>query len=504
MSVDENKASAVIGGLSITDPDDHWFTWAVVNDVPFTIVDGQLQLAEGQSLDREAIDDGAVAVTIRATDTGGASTEQEFNINVNDENEFSPAIPANQSQPIAENTSAGTSVLDVQAGDADATATLSGWTITGGNTDVDGDSQPAFNIDGTGKITVNDMDDLDREQVAAFSLSLTVSDGQMTSAQRTVTVAIVDVNEPPTLGLDNLIVLERVSGLPIGLLSVIDPEDNSQEFTVSDPFELAGGEVRLKPDRHLLTGAQVVVDVTAMDSNDPQVTITESFTLTVQANSNPAQNPRASQIPALQYDVDNNGSVVPQDVLLLITELNRNGSQVLDEAYVQPVGGFYYDGNGDNQITPLDALDVIKFINKEGFFTAGESEPEGESRVAQRELRGSDTNIAGALSTQWETPPELRSAAQAHAILPFSYIVGPAHVNSATRAVEPESTAPSATVVARIVPFNDAERAASELVDADSRGKFDFSDHLEDDLEEVLSDIAEGVLAGWADNELIR
>jgi len=285
----------------------------------------------------------------------------------------------------------------------------------------------------------------------------------------------------------------------IGLLSVIDPEDDSQNFAVSDPFELVDGELRLKPNQHVLAGTQTVVDVTATDPDDPQVAITESFTLTVQANLNPVQNPRAAQIPALQYDVDNDGSVIPRDVLKVITEINRNGSRNLDESYVQPAGGLYFDGNGDNKITPLDVLDLINFVNREGFFSGGESEPEGEYGSAQRELRSSETAIAGATSAPWAASPRLSLVRPTDSMLPVSYIVAPVRIGAATGVVAPESTAPTAVVDARVVPFDDADRTASALVDADSRARFDLPDHLEGDLEEVLSDIAGDVLSGWMD-----
>ena len=85
------------------------------------------------------------------------------------------------------------SVLTVAATDDDATAVLSGWAITAGNTDKDGDSNLPFAINSsTGQNTANYSADLDSAQTASFALSVTVSDGTNTSATQTVTVNVLD------------------------------------------------------------------------------------------------------------------------------------------------------------------------------------------------------------------------------------------------------------------------------------------------------------------------
>ena len=60
-------------------------------------------------------------------------------------------------------------------------------------------------------------------------------------------------------------------------------------------------------------------------------------------------------------DVDENRFVTPLDALLIINELNANGSRLLTG---EPPAGRYLDTNGDRWITPLDALFVINQLNE--------------------------------------------------------------------------------------------------------------------------------------------
>lgn len=80
--VDENASGAVIGKLMTTDTDagdTHTYT---VNDERFEVVDGQLKLKAGVSLDYEAVQ--KIDVEVTATDSKGLSVEQVFTITVND------------------------------------------------------------------------------------------------------------------------------------------------------------------------------------------------------------------------------------------------------------------------------------------------------------------------------------------------------------------------------------------------------------------------------------
>ena len=76
--------------------------------------------------------------------------------------------------------------------DADA----NGWSITGGNTNSDGDGDLPFAINsGTGAITVNDAGDIDRETTASYTLEISISDGTGDAVTEDVVITITDVDD---------------------------------------------------------------------------------------------------------------------------------------------------------------------------------------------------------------------------------------------------------------------------------------------------------------------
>lgn len=77
------------------------------------------------------------------------------------------------------------------------------------------------------------------------------------------------------------------------------------------------------------------------------------------------------QNPGVKYDVDKDKNVSPLDVLVLIDEINRNGTRPLP-----PQSGIpnrYWDVNADRSLDPLDVLEVINFYNRGSLGGEGES-----------------------------------------------------------------------------------------------------------------------------------
>ncbi|WP_258099569.1 Ig-like domain-containing protein [Marinoscillum pacificum] len=98
-----------------------------------------------------------------------------------------PVITANQSFDVSENAANNTSVGTVLVTDVNEETTFSSWTITAGNSDG------VFAINGTtGEITVADNTSLDSEVTPSYTLTLTVSDGELTSDAETITINVVD------------------------------------------------------------------------------------------------------------------------------------------------------------------------------------------------------------------------------------------------------------------------------------------------------------------------
>ncbi len=78
--------------------------------------------------------------------------------------------------------------------------------------------------------------------------------------------------------------------------------------------------------------------------------------------------------PIRQFDVNNDTHVTPLDALIIISDLNNNGSRLLGSGIVGDDGGSFFaasdtppkrfiDVNGDGAVTPLDALTVIHKLN---------------------------------------------------------------------------------------------------------------------------------------------
>ncbi len=93
-AVAENAAGAVVGTLTVADPDAGDSQSFQVSDSRFEVVDGQLKLKDGVSLDHEG--EPAVDVTVTATDSAGHQIQQTFAITVGDVNEAQTALALGQ------------------------------------------------------------------------------------------------------------------------------------------------------------------------------------------------------------------------------------------------------------------------------------------------------------------------------------------------------------------------------------------------------------------------
>ena len=264
-SVTENDAGALVGTLSTSDPDvgdSHSYT---VSDSRFEVVDGQLKLKEGVSLDHEA---GNVTITVTSTDSGGLSTEQDFTIAVGDVNEAPTAI-----------TLDNTSVTENDAGAAIGSLST---------TDPDIGDRHTYNVSDArfevvdGQLKLKDGVSLDHE-AGDVTVTITATDRGGLSTEQDFTIAVGDVNEAPTaIALNNTSVIENDAGAAIGTLSTTDPDiGDSHSYTVSDSrFEVIDGQLKLKDGVSLDHEAgDVTITVTATDSGG--LSTEQDFTIAV-------------------------------------------------------------------------------------------------------------------------------------------------------------------------------------------------------------------------------
>jgi hypothetical protein len=121
-TVPENEPGAVVGSISVADPNpDDQFTFAL-GDSRFEIVGGELKLKASESLDFE--DEATIELQIMVTDQGGASYQQLFVIEVLDRND--PPTDITLSNQVVPTKIDGAIVGVVLVEDEDDPATPSG------------------------------------------------------------------------------------------------------------------------------------------------------------------------------------------------------------------------------------------------------------------------------------------------------------------------------------------------------------------------------------------
>ena len=272
-TISENVAGGVIGMLSTLDPnagDKHSYS---VSDGRFEVVDGQLKLKSGVSLDYET--DSTVKLNITSKDQGGLGYTESFTVKVNDVNE----APANKaptdislsSATISENVAGGAigmlSTVDPNAGDKHT------YSVSDSRFEV---------VNGQLKLTAGTS--LNYENGSSVQLTVTTKDQGGLSYSESFKIAVTNVNEAPTdISISNLSVDENASGAVVGNLSTVDPDaGNTHSYTVSDNrFEVVNGELKLIAGKSLdyETESSVQLNITTKDQGN--LTHTESFTVKV-------------------------------------------------------------------------------------------------------------------------------------------------------------------------------------------------------------------------------
>jgi VCBS repeat-containing protein len=242
-SVDENApAGTVVGTVSADDPDpEDVLAYALVDDAGgrFAIDPATGVLTTTGALDHEAQD--SYDLVIRATDPHGLSTDRTVTVTVADVNE-APAGLAIDDSSVDENAPAGTLVGTVSATDVD------GDSLTYSLVD---DAGGRFALDpATGALTITAP--LDHEAAASYDIVVRATDPGGLSVDRTITIAVADVNETPTgLAVNGTSVNENApAGTAVGTVSASDPDGDTLSYTLVDD---AGGRFALDASTGALT-----------------------------------------------------------------------------------------------------------------------------------------------------------------------------------------------------------------------------------------------------------
>jgi hypothetical protein len=266
--VAENAAGAVVGKLTVSDPDSGDSQSFQLSDNRFEVVNGQLKLKDGISLDFET--EPSVNVTVTATDKGGNSISQQFTIVVGDLNEVQTALSIDHNT-VSENT-VGAVIGSLTVADPD-----------GGDSQSFVVSDSRFEIF-NGELKLKDGVSLDFEAEQTIDMTVTATDKGGHSISQDFSIVVGDVNEAQTaLSLNGAYVAENAAGAVIGDLTVVDPDQgDSQTFVVSDNrFEVVNGQLKLKDGISLDFEAEPTVNVTVTATDKGGHSIAEQFTLGV-------------------------------------------------------------------------------------------------------------------------------------------------------------------------------------------------------------------------------
>ncbi len=263
-SVAENAPGAIVGEVTVTDPDMVDVHTLVISDSRFEVVDGKLQLKAGQSLDRET--EATINLTLTATDSGGLTKAQAFVINVTNVAEAPTAITLSADtiiENVANVTIGSITVIDPEGGPHTFESSDNRFSVVGGNLHL---ATP-----------------LDFESAATISLTITATDATSLSRAQQFTINVGNVNEPPQLvQLLNTTIAENVFAGVIGSVSFFDPDaGDTATWIVSDPrFEVVGNQLKLKTGEsldHESSAPQVqltVRDAAGLESSPPLYTLT--------------------------------------------------------------------------------------------------------------------------------------------------------------------------------------------------------------------------------------
>ena len=271
-SVDENDPGGLVGTVVVSDPDaGDEVTLAVVGDDRFGIVDRELRLAPGVSLDHEA--SSSETVVIEASD-GESSSRRTFDIVVRDVTDGPDAV--DDTVEVREGFSADSlddgaeSVLDNDdTGSGEPRVSL-----------VEGPRHGSLLLNSDGTFLYEH--DGGENRADEFRYAVEDASGQRSGATVVIVVSPED-DVPSNLTIDGVTLPENVPGARVGTLSADDElAPDALTFVANDPrFVVEGRELRLADDVSLDFESPEPVEIEISATDPGGQVVSERFSITV-------------------------------------------------------------------------------------------------------------------------------------------------------------------------------------------------------------------------------
>jgi hypothetical protein len=372
-TIAENAGSlASVGVLSTTDPDaGDTFTYTFVvgigdtDNTAFSISGATLRATNSFNFETKP----QYTVRIRSTDPSGLFTEKALTISVTDVNETPIDIDLSSST-VAENAETNAIVGTLRTIDQDAGDTFN-YALVAGTGSAD---NAGFSIMGD-QLRTNATFDFENRRL--YSIRVRSTDSRGLSTEKAFAVHVTDINEAPTdIDLSRNTIEENASAnTTVGTLTTTDTDDGSSFVyslvagtgdTDNAAFDIIGATLRATERFDFESKSTYTIRIRSSDQGG---LFTEKiFTILVEN-----VNEILHQNPANPYDVDNDGSVTPLDVLVVVNLLNSRGPSIpVTQISSSPP---FVNVNGDLHADPLDVLTLVNFINAR----SGSGNGEGES-----------------------------------------------------------------------------------------------------------------------------
>ena len=299
----ENSDGAIVGTLSITDPDfTSNVTYTLTGDDSdfFELVNNQLKLKDGNSADFET--KATYNLTITADDDEANSSSLDYTINVTNVNEQPTSITLGSTSFNENSLSETIGVISTADDDSSDSHTY----------ELSGADAESFEIVSS-SLKLKDSISANYEVKNSYEITITSTDSGGLTASEDFSLTVNDINDAPSsLSLSASSVAENSSGTEVGTLSSTD-EDTDDTFTYAlsgtdkDFFELSGTTLKLKEASTADFETKSSYDVTITTTDAGGLSKAQDLTVNV---TDVNDNPTAVALSSSSFDENTSGSDV--------------------------------------------------------------------------------------------------------------------------------------------------------------------------------------------------